>query len=70
MNSTSETATGASTIQPYPAYKPSGIEWLGDIPAHWDIRRLRNLVDMRVSNVDKHVKDGELPVQLRRCVSA
>ena len=21
----------------YPAYKPSGIEWLGDIPAHWDV---------------------------------
>ena len=21
----------------YPAYKPSGIPWLGDIPAHWDV---------------------------------
>ncbi len=21
----------------YPAYKPSGIEWLGDIPSHWDV---------------------------------
>ena len=21
----------------YPAYKPSGVEWLGDIPAHWDV---------------------------------
>ena len=19
----------------YPTYKPSGIEWLGDIPEHW-----------------------------------
>ena len=24
------------TAQPYPAYKPSGVEWLGDVPAHWD----------------------------------
>ena len=24
--------------------KPSGVEWLGDIPAHWEIRRLRTLV--------------------------
>ena len=21
----------------YPAYKPSGVEWLGDVPAHWDV---------------------------------
>ena len=24
------------TGRPYPAYKPSGVEWLGDIPEHWD----------------------------------
>ena len=23
------------TGQPYPAYKSSGFEWLGSIPAHW-----------------------------------
>jgi type I restriction enzyme, S subunit len=30
----------------YPAYpdtRPSGIAWLGDIPAHWEIRRLKHL---------------------------
>ena len=27
------------TGQPYPSYKPSGVEWLGDVPAHWDVRR-------------------------------
>ena len=26
------------TGQSYPAYKPSGVEWLGDVPAHWEIR--------------------------------
>ncbi|MCY3940574.1 MAG: restriction endonuclease subunit S [Gammaproteobacteria bacterium] len=31
------------TGKPYPAYKPSGVEWLGDVPAHWDVRRLRNV---------------------------
>ena len=25
-------------------YKPSGIEWLGEIPQHWEIRRLKYLV--------------------------
>jgi type I restriction enzyme S subunit len=27
--------------QPYPEYKDSGIEWLGQIPAHWEVRRLK-----------------------------
>ena len=31
------------TPQPYPAYRPSGVEWLGDLPAHWDLRRLKSL---------------------------
>ena len=51
-------------LSPYPAYKPSGVEWLGDMPAHWEVRRLRNVADMRVSNVDKHVKDDEISVRL------
>ena len=29
------------TGQPYPAYKPSGVEWLGDVPAHWERARLK-----------------------------
>jgi len=23
----------------YPAYKASGVSWLGEIPAHWELRR-------------------------------
>ena len=25
----------------YPAYKGSGVDWLGEVPAHWDVKRLR-----------------------------
>ena len=25
------------TGKPYPKYKPSGVEWLGDIPEHWEV---------------------------------
>ena len=32
------------TGRPYPAYKPSGVEWLGDVPEHWEVRRLRYLI--------------------------
>ena len=24
----------------YPRYKPSGVEWLGDVPEHWEVKRL------------------------------
>ena len=29
--------------QPYPTYKPSHVEWLGNVPAHWEVRRLKQL---------------------------
>jgi type I restriction enzyme, S subunit len=28
-------------IKPYPSYKPSGIAWLGEIPSHWEVRKLK-----------------------------
>ena len=31
-------------FRPYPKYKDSGVEWLGEIPAHWDLNRLRATV--------------------------
>ena len=32
-------------LPPYPAYKPSDVDWLGDVPAHWEVRRLRHIVN-------------------------
>lgn len=32
-------------MKPYPAYKPSGVEWLGDIPEHWEVARLGALIE-------------------------
>ena len=51
-------------LDPDVRLKPSGIKWLGDVPAHWEVRRLQHAVNMKVSNVDKHIKEGELPVRL------
>ncbi|MDD9996087.1 MAG: restriction endonuclease subunit S, partial [Dehalococcoidia bacterium] len=51
-------------FHPHATYKPSGVSWLGDVPAHWEVRRLRAVADMRVSNVDKHSKEDEFPVRL------
>ena len=52
------------TGQPYLTYKDSGVEWIGQVPAHWEVRRLRNIAEMRVSNIDKHTKEDEHPVRL------
>jgi type I restriction enzyme S subunit len=51
-------------LKPYSKMKDSGVPWLGEVPEHWEVQRLRNLADMRVSNVDKHTKDDEQPVRL------
>ena len=32
---------------PYPTYKPSGIEWLGDVPEHWKVQRIKTLLTQR-----------------------
>ena len=35
-------------INPNAKLKPSGIEWLGDIPEHWEIRRLKYCINGRL----------------------
>lgn len=29
----------------YPGYKESGVEWLGEIPAHWEVKRLKHVTE-------------------------
>jgi type I restriction enzyme S subunit len=48
----------------YPAYKPSGMDWVCDIPEHWEVRRLKHLAAVQFSSVDKHTLEGEEPVRL------
>ena len=31
------------TMVKYPKYKPSGIPWLGEVPEHWELRRLKSI---------------------------
>lgn len=48
----------------YPAYKDSGVEWLGEVPEHWEVVRLKQACEVFPSNVDKHSRDDEPPVLL------
>ena len=42
-------ATLAAKYKGYPAYKPSGVEWLGDVPAHWEVKRLKYVAELNPS---------------------
>jgi type I restriction enzyme S subunit len=48
----------------YPEYKISGIEWLGEIPADWEAKRLKSIASISLSNVDKKAEEGQEPVLL------
>ena len=36
-----------SNLKPYPGNKDSGVEWLGKVPKHWDLRRTKSLLVQR-----------------------
>ena len=42
-----EMATLVTKYKSYPAYRPSGIERLREIPAHWEVKRLKHLGELQ-----------------------
>jgi type I restriction enzyme S subunit len=48
----------------YAAYKESGVEWIGEVPAHWEVKRLKELGKIQNSNVDKKTYPDEKAVRL------
>lgn len=36
-----------ATLQPYPSYRPTELSWLGEIPVHWKVRRLKYVLRER-----------------------
>lgn len=36
--------------KPYPKYKPSGVEWLGDVPEHWEVGTLKSIVSTPITD--------------------
>src|SRR5690554_1051733 len=33
-------------MEKYENYKDSGIEWIGEIPSHWEVKRIRHIADI------------------------
>ena len=48
----------ARKFKPYPVYKDSGLEWLGNVPEHWDVRTIKTL--FRERNQRNHDGKGML----------
>jgi len=34
-------------FKPYPAYRDSGVKWLGEIPAGWEVKPLKRVVQFQ-----------------------
>ena len=51
-------------LDPNVEMKPSGVEWIGEIPAHWEVKRLKYVTKILPSNVDKHIYPDEVQVRL------
>jgi type I restriction enzyme S subunit len=48
----------------YPSYEDKGVEWLGEVPVHWRLRRLKHACRVLPSNVDKKAVEGEEAIRL------
>ena len=54
-------------FDPNPPLKPSGVEWIGEVPEHWLMTRLRFLATISTGDADTidEVEDGQYPFFVR-----
>lgn len=56
----------------YPKYKDSGVEWLGEVPEHWDLSRTKNLFSLKKrppehgDGIITAFRDGEVTLRSNR----
>ncbi len=57
--------TGLRRLRPYPEYKDSGVEWLGRIPAQWEVKPLKRVFSISNGATPKSEVpaywDGDIP---------
>jgi type I restriction enzyme S subunit len=46
----------------YPTYKDSGVEWLGEVPGHWDVKKFRHLFRESAEKIEDEVVGPMLSV--------
>ena len=62
MSQTLDVTNTETKWLPYPKYKSSGVEWLGEIPEHWEVKRLKYVVQM---NPDTLPEDTDANFELK-----
>ena len=50
-------------LQPYLAYRPSGVPWLGDVPEHWEVPRLKDVGYLKSGAGFPHSHQGNLSAE-------
>jgi type I restriction enzyme S subunit len=57
----------------YPAYKPSGVEWLGEVPEHWEVKPLEYIITLTSGGTPSKENlsywNGSIPVSRHRILS-
>jgi len=51
-------------MERYEKYKDSGVEWIGEIPEEWEVKKLKYIADANPSNIDKKSKENEKAILL------
>ncbi len=61
-----ENTTMSGKWKTYPAYKDSSVEWLGEIPAHWEVKKIKRFCQVKrgasprpIDNPDYFNDEGE-----------
>ena len=52
----------------YERYKDSGVEWLGEVPVHWEVKRLRFVAELNpskneIAKLDRDIEVSFLPME-------
>ena len=61
-------AARAAGLEPHPKLKSSGVEWLGDVPEHWEVKRLRFVLSTPLkygANEIAELEDPNMPRYVR-----
>ncbi|MBI5000027.1 MAG: restriction endonuclease subunit S [Euryarchaeota archaeon] len=45
-------------LKPYPSYKDSGVEWIGEIPEGWEVHKLKFISNIVLGKMLKNEDDG------------
>ena len=52
-------------LQPYPAMRDSGVEWLGEVPRHWEVSAVKRHYEIQLGKMlqsrSNRLDDIEVP---------